>query len=196
MRTSLVTAFLPLAVVAPRLAAAAEAGAEKPNLLMPHGGLMFWTLAIFLVLLFILSRFAFKPLLAAVDARERALQEMVESAKRDRDEAARILAEHRAQLEGARGEAQKLIAAGRATGEKMKQEMLEETRREQQGMLERARREIAQERDLAIVQLRREAVDLAIAGAGKVIERNLDSQSNRKLVDDFLADVARRGAVR
>ena len=195
MRTSLVTALLSLTVVAPRLAAA-QAVAEKPNLLEPHGGLMFWTLAIFLVLFFILSKFAFKPLLAAVDARERALQEMVESAKRDRDEAARILAEHRAQLEGARGEAQKLIAEGRATSEKMKQEMLEETRREQQGMLERARREIGQERDLAIVQLRREAVELAIAGASKVIERNLDNQSNRKLVDDFLSDVAKRGAVR
>ena len=196
MRTSLITALVSLTVVAPRLAAAAQAEAEKPNLLEPHGGLMFWTLAIFLVLFFILSKFAFKPLLAAVDARERALQEMVEGAKRDRDEAARILAEHRAQLEGARGEAQKLIAEGRATSEKMKQEMLEETRREQQGMLERARREIGQERDLAIVQLRREAVELAIAGASKVIERNLDNQSNRKLVDDFLSDVAKRGAVR
>lgn len=195
MRISLVTALLSLSLASPRLAAAAEE-AGKPNLLMPHGGLMFWTLAIFLVLLFILSKFAFKPLLAAVDARERALQEMVEGAKRDREEAARLLAEHRAQLDGARAEAQKLIAEGRATGEKMKQDMLEETRREQQGMLERARREIGQERDLAIVQLRREAVDLAIAGASKVIERNLDSQSNRKLVDEFLADVARRPAAR
>ena len=90
-----------------------HSGRRKPRqggLLTPHGGLMFWTLVIFLVLFFILAKFAFKPITAAVEAREKALEDAIEAAKRDREEAARLLAEHARQLEAARGEAQKLIA--------------------------------------------------------------------------------------
>jgi F-type H+-transporting ATPase subunit b len=67
--------------------------------------------------------------------------------------------------------------------------MIEQTRKEQQDMLERARREIENEKDKAIIQLRREAVDLALAGAGKVIEQNLESQKNRQLVESYLASI-------
>ena len=162
---------------------------EKADLLTPNGGLMFWTIVIFALLLVILSRFAFKPMLAAVEARERSLQDAIDAAKRDREEAARILAEHRAQLEKSRGEAQKLIADGRATAEKLRSDLLEQTKAQQQEMLDRARREIETEKVNAIASLRREAVDLAIAGAGKVIERNLDNDANRKLVENFLGSV-------
>lgn len=171
--------------------AAAQEG--KADLLSPNGGLMFWTIVIFVVLLVVLSRFAFKPMLAAVEARERALQEAIDSAKRDREEAERVLAEHRAQLEKARGEAQKLIADGRATADKLRNDLLEQTKAQQQEMLDRARRDIETEKNNAIAALRREAVDLAIAGAGKVIERNLDNDANRKLVETFLGSVSLGG---
>jgi F-type H+-transporting ATPase subunit b len=162
----------------------------KGSLLTPNGGVMFWTLLIFIALLIILSRFAFKPMMASVEARELALQEALAKAQRDRDESARVLAEHRAQLEAARGEAQKLIAEGRSTAEKLHNDLIEETRTQQQEMLERARRDIETEKQNAIATLRREAVDLAIAGAGKVIERNLDTDANRKLVESFLASLS------
>lgn len=169
----------------------AVAGAEpaRTNLLAPNTGLMFWTLLIFIVLWFVLAKFAFKPITAAVEARERSLQEALDAAARDREEAARLLAEHRAAIEAARGEAQKFVAEGRAAGEKVRAHMLEETRAEQQEMLDRARREIEAERDRAIAQLRREAVELAISGAEKVIERNLDSEANRKIVESFLSSI-------
>lgn len=171
-------------------AATAVAQEEKGSLLTPSGGLFFWTIIIFILLLVVLSKFAFPPLLAAVEARERSLQEAIDAAKRDRDEAARILAEHRAQLEQSRGEAQKLIADGRATAEKLRGDLLEQTKVQQQEMLDRARREIETEKVNAIAALRREAVDLAIAGAGKVIERNLDNDANRTLVEKFLGSVS------
>jgi F-type H+-transporting ATPase subunit b len=171
------------------LAAAAQEE-EKVNLLSPSGGLMLWTILIFVVLLFILSRFAFKPMLAAVEARERALQEALDNAARDRAEAEKLLAEHRAGLERARSEAQKLIADGRATAEKLRNDLLELTRAQQQEMLERARRDIETARTNAIADLRREAVELAIAGAGKVIERNLDSDANRRLVEGYLSTLS------
>lgn len=163
---------------------------EKADLLSPNGGLMFWTIVIFVLLLLLLSKFAFKPMLAAVEAREKKLQADLDDAKRDREEAMRVLAEHRAQLEKARSEAQKLIADGRATAEKLRTDLLEQTKAQQQEMLDRARRDIETEKVNAIAALRREAVDLAIAGAGKVIERNLDNDANRKLVEGFLGSVS------
>jgi F-type H+-transporting ATPase subunit b len=175
------------------LAAVALQEEGKGDLLSPNGGLMFWTIVIFALLLVVLSRFAFKPMLAAVEARERALQDALDSAKRDRDEAARVLAENRAQLEQARGEAQKLIADGRATAEKLRGDLMEQTKAQQQELLERARRDIDNEKSKAIAALRREAVDLAIAGAGKVIERNLDTDANRKLVEGYLSSVSLGG---
>jgi F-type H+-transporting ATPase subunit b len=150
---------------------------------------MAWTLAIFLILFFILRRFAFGPIAAAVEAREKALEAAIDAAKADRDAAAKLLAEHQAQIEAARGEAQKLIADGRAVAERMRGDLLEQTRREQQEMLERARREIESEKDRAIAQLRREAVDLALAGASKVIEQNLESAKNRQLVESYLSSI-------
>lgn len=168
---------------------AAEEG-DKVDLLSPSGGLMLWTILIFVVLLLVLSRFAFKPMLAAVEAREHALQAALDAAARDRDEAARVLAEHRQQLDNARAEAQKLIADGRATAEKLRNDLLEQARLQQGEILERARRDIETEKTNAIAALRREAVDLAIAGAGKVIERNLDESANRKLVEDFLGSLS------
>lgn len=170
--------------------AAAAAGTEAPaGLLTPSGGLMFWTLIIFLFLFVILSRYAFKPITAAVAAREKALEDAIAGAKADREESARLLAEHRSQLETARGEAQKIILDGRAAGESVRAGMIEETRTQQQDMLERARREIDAEKNRAIAELRHEAVELAIAGAGKVIGANLDAAANRRIVENFLASI-------
>lgn len=178
-----------LLLIQEHAAAAEGAEAAKGGLLTPAGGLMFWTLIIFLILFFVLSRYAFKPITAAVAAREKALEDAIAAAKADREAAAKLLAEHKAQLESARGEAQKLIVEGRAVGEKIRAEMVEETRAQQQDMLERARREIDSEKQRAIAELRREAVDLAIAGAGRVIEKNLDDASNRQIVESFLSSI-------
>jgi len=160
---------------------------EKVDLLSPNVGVMFWTLVIFGVLLWVLSRYAFKPLTAAVEAREKHLEEMIQSAKADRDEAARLLAEQQKALEASRADAQRVVAESRITAEKLRNDMMEQTKQQQRELLERARGEIDNERKRAITDLRREAVDLALAGASKLVERNLDDQTNRKLVESFLA---------
>lgn len=185
-RASLSLAMLS-ALAAP--AAAQEASGGGGGLMKLQFNLMFWTLIIFGILYWVLSRYAFGPITAAVEKREKALEEAIEGAKRDREAAAKLLEDHRAQLEGARGEAQKLIADGRALAEKMRADLLEQTRKEQQEMLERARRDIESERDKAIGQMRREAVELALAGASKVIECNLDSAQNRQLVESYLSSL-------
>lgn len=172
----------------PAMASEAAEGAPV-DLLAPSTGVMAWTLIIFLLLLFVLSKFAFKPLFAAVEAREQALTDAIEGAKRDRAETEAALAQQRAQLEAARTEAQQIIADSRATAEKMRSDLLAQTKQQQEEMIEQARRAIEGEKAAAIADLRKEAVDLAIAGASRVIEQNLDSAGNRKIVESFLASL-------
>ncbi len=173
---------------APALAAEPAEGGSM-NMLEPKAGLMFWTLIIFLLLLFVLSRFAFKPLFAAVQAREKALEDAIEGARRDRAESEQLLAQQRAQLEAARTDAQKIIADSRAIAEKMRSDMMAQTKQQQEEMIEQARRAIDGEKSAAIASLRNEAVDLAIAGASRVIEQNLDSSTNRRIVETFLSSL-------
>ena len=175
---------------------AQEAANEPVNLLAPHAGLMFWTLIIFLILLVILSKFAFKPLFESVEARERALEEAIDGAARDRAAAAELLAQQRALLEAGRADAQKFIADSRAVAEKMRAEMLAETKTQQEAMLEGARRSIEAEKVAAIAQMRRESIDLAIAGASRVIEQNLDNTNNRRIVENFLGSLEGAKGVR
>jgi F-type H+-transporting ATPase subunit b len=159
------------------------------NLLDPNYGLMFWTLIVFVGLFLILKFFAFGPILKSVEAREQALEDAINAAKADREAAAKLLAEHRAALDASRDEAQKIIADARVAAERVRAELVEQAHAEQANMLARARQEIESEKMKAILELRREAVDLAIAGASKVIEKNLDQPSNRELVEKFLASV-------
>ena len=172
----------------PAMASEAAEGAPV-DLLAPSTGVMAWTLIIFLLLLFVLSKFAFKPLFAAVEAREQALRDAIEGAKRDRAETEAALAQQRVQLEAARSEAQQIVADSRATAEKMRSDLLAQTKQQQEEMIEQARRAIEGEKAAAIADLRKEAVDLAIAGASRVIEQNLDSAGNRKIVESFLASL-------
>ncbi len=174
----------------------AQEGSSGGNILSPNGGLMIWTLVIFLILMVVLSKYAFKPITAAVAAREKALEDALEQAKRDRAEAAAQLVEHRQLLEKAHTDAARIIAEGRSAGDGIRQQLLEQTHAQQKDLLERARREIQDERDRSLVELRAATVDLAILGAGKVIEKNLDDSTNRKLVDEFLAGLEAKPAVR
>ncbi len=188
MRRITLNSFALLLVASPLLAQEAEA-ASRPGLLSLQGGLMFWTLVVFVLVFGILSKFAFGPITQAVADREKALLDAIEAAKKDRDDAAKLLEEHRKQIEAARGEAQRFIAEGRAQAEKMKSDMLEQTHAQQAELLERARRDIDAEKTKAIDELRREAIDLALAGASKVIEKNLDDAQNRKLVESYLSSI-------
>ncbi|MDQ3518320.1 MAG: F0F1 ATP synthase subunit B [Gemmatimonadota bacterium] len=195
MRTAFPMSLL-LALASVPAAAQEHGPAASGDLLSLNGGLMFWTLIVFLLLLVVLSKYAFKPITAAVAEREAMLQRALDEAKRDRDEAAKSLTEQRQAIENARAEAQRYIAEGRAAGEKMRADMMALTRQEQQETMDRARREIGAERDRAIADLRKEAVDLAIRGASKVIEKDLDEPTNRRLVENFLGSLSTGGKTR
>ena len=167
----------------------AQEHAASPGLMSPSTGLMFWTILIFAALFWVLNRFVCPVILAAVEAREKALEVALDAAKRDREEAALLLARHRANLDASRAEGQKLITDARAAAERVRTELVEQAHAEQTKMLDRARAEIAAEQAKAIAELRKEAVELAIMGASKVIGQNLDRAANRQLVESFLASV-------
>lgn len=174
-----------LALTAPAQEAHAASGP-----LTVEFGLMFWTVIVFLLLLLILRKFAYPALIGAVEAREKALEEQIAEAERARAEAEALLAEHKKLLAEGRTAAHALLVEARTTSEKERALAMERTRLEQEELLARARRDIASERERAIAELRREAVDLSLAAASKLIGERLTSETDRKLVEQYLANLS------
>lgn len=150
-------------------------------------GLMIWTVVVFVALLLLLRKYAWPAILGAVEARERALEEQLAEAERNRTEAARLLAEHQKLLAEGRTAAHGLLAEARVAAEKERALAMEKTRQEQEELLERARRDINSERERAVTELRREAVDLSLAAASKLIGERLNSENDRRIVQEYLA---------
>ncbi len=168
-------------------APAAQEHASGP--LTVEGGLMVWTIVVFVLLLAILRKFAWPAILGAVEAREQALERQIAEAARDRAQAAALLAEHQKLIADAKTQAHAIIVEARNVGEKDRALAVEKTKQEQEELLARARREIVAERERAVAELRREAVDISLAAASKLIEKRLDGDTDRKLVLDFLSSL-------
>ncbi len=150
-------------------------------------GLIFWTLIVFGILLVLLWRFAWPTIVKTVEERERRIAKQLADAEAANAQAQKLLEEHKAAIAQARAEAQDIVAKSKVVAQKEREVLLAKAHEEQEQLLERARREIGSERDKAIVALRREAVELSIAAASKLVEANLDSEANRKLVTEYLA---------
>ena len=179
------TPLLIAGTVAP--ATAQEGGGGGP--LTVDGGLVIWTLVVFGLLLYVLRRSAWPVLLAAVRERERRLEQQLAEAERNRAEAATLLEEHKRLLAGARNEAQETINKAKLLAQKERDTLLAQARHEYDDLLARARKEIDEEKNKALLALRREAVDLTIAAASKLIEARLDTDANRRLVEEYLANL-------
>ena len=162
---------------------------HTPGPLSVDPGLMIWTIVVFVVLLLILKRFAWPAILGAVEAREQALEQQLAEAERSRAEAARLLEEHKRLMGDAKGQAHAIVVEARQLAEKERAVAMEKTKQEQEELLQRARREIASERDRAVAELRREAVDLSLAAASKLIGERLSTDTDRKIVSDYLASL-------
>jgi F-type H+-transporting ATPase subunit b len=121
-----------------------------------------------------------------VQAREQALEQQLAEAEQSRVEAAKLLEEHRRLLGDAKAQAHAVVVEARQLAEKERAVALEKTRAEQEELLARARREIGAERDRAVQELRREAVDLSLAAAGRLIGQRLESDADRDLVMKYL----------
>lgn len=187
--TRMVTGLLfSAAVVAP---AAASGGGGGSSLITPDAGTMFWTFVTFLLLVFLLRRFAWKPLIGALDARESSIQQTMDKAGQDRAEAEKLLQQHRELLDQARRERAEAVAAGQQDAEKLKAEILEEARRQREQLLQQTQAQVAAEMREARADLRQAAVELSISAAEKLLGKNLDDATARRLVEDHLTDLER-----
>lgn len=180
-RTLVVCAAIVLTAPGVLLAAEEGGGVFSINL-----GLMVWTWVLFLLTLFVLSWKVFPLIAGGLETRQQKIQQAIDEAKEDRNEARRLLDEHGRQLDAARLEAQRILDEGKQAGERMREGLLEQARTEQEEMLERARVEIQREQDRAIEAMRREAVDISLAAAEQLIKTRLDSDQDRRLVEDYL----------
>ncbi len=175
------------------LALVAEAG-EHSGPVSPfevNFGLFLWTWVVFLALLFLLRRFAFPAIFKMTEERERTIAAQLDAAAKANTEAQALLDENRRLLADARSQAQAMMAEAKQTVEKEHTAAIDKTRQEQEQLLDRARREIAAEREKALAALRREAVDLSLAAAGKLLGQKVDSAADRALVEGYLASLER-----
>ena len=153
---------------------------------------MFWTVVVFVLLLLVLKKFAWPAILGAVEAREQALEEQLAEAERDRARRRSCSAEHQSWSPSQAQAHGLVLAEARQLAEKERAVAMEKTKQEQEELLARARREIAAERDRAVAELRREAVDLSLAAASKLVGKRLDSETDRKIVLEYLATLDAR----
>src|SRR5216110_43347 len=168
-----------------------EAGGHVPSPFDINGGVIIWTVVIFVILLAVLYRLGYPALLKMVEERERRIQKQLEDAEKANAEAQRLLEEHKKQIAAARNEAQEILAKAKTVSQKERETLLAKAREEYDALLNRARKDIEAEKEKAILALRREAVDLSIAAASRVIEANLDTEANRRLVTEFLESLGK-----
>jgi F-type H+-transporting ATPase subunit b len=173
-----------LAQHGPEAQEGAAGGLGGPFALEP--GLIIWTWLVFIVLFFLLRKYAWPPIVRLTEEREKLIAKQLKEAGQANADAMAALEEHKQLLAGAKDEAHKLINEAKGLASKEREHMLAQAREEQQQVLERAKREIAVERERAVAELRRTAVDLSLAAASKLIEQRLDSDADRKLVEEYL----------
>ena len=142
----------------------------------------------FIILFGLLYLVAYKPIMRMLDERSQKIKESMEQTEYIKEQATRAEEEVKKQLEAASKEGQKVIAQAVRTGEETKREAQQEARKEAESLIARARIEIQRERDDAIDELRKEFADLTILAAGKVIDRSLDKEAHRQLIDKVLKE--------
>lgn len=192
MNRSLLGAFLPiLTVLANAAHAATEAGAEGGSpLLRFNPGVGIWALLVFALLLLVLKKFAWTPILDALDARETAVRDSLDQATRIQAENARIQEEQARLLSEARHEAAQVIQNAREAGEALKKTLEASAQDEKRRILATATQEIEAQTAAAVATLRKTTADLSIGIAGKLIQQNLDDAKNRALVDQLIQEVS------
>jgi F-type H+-transporting ATPase subunit b len=158
-------------------------------LVSPDVGLMIWTLVVFLISMYILSKVAFPRIAAALDKRQQAIEEAIDTAERTRTEADRLLDEYRERLHDARSQADEIVARARKTAENNEAESIADARRKREEMMAATRRDIQQETRRAIQEIRNEVADLTVLATEKVTRKSLNDDDQKRLVEEALSEL-------
>ncbi|QQS36895.1 MAG: F0F1 ATP synthase subunit B [Ignavibacteriales bacterium] len=170
------------------LAASPEGGG---TLLDVNPGLIIWTVITFVLLLLILKKVAWKPILTALDQRENAIKESLEKAEKAKDEAKKILDENSANLAKAEEESRKIIEQSRMFAEKLKEQMLHDSKEQAKKILDDATAEIERKKDAAFDELKTQVAQIAVNAAEKILKTNLDAEKNKKLADSYISEITK-----
>jgi F-type H+-transporting ATPase subunit b len=155
-------------------------------------GLFIWTIATFLLLLTLLAKFAWGPLLRALDERQTLIRKSLDDAQQARQELERLNQEQQRIMAAARSEAETIVSQSRADAERLRQELRETARAEAANIVKNAERQIDLQTHQALRQLRQEAVELSVAIASKLLARNLSKEDNDRLIQQTLAQFDQR----
>jgi F-type H+-transporting ATPase subunit b len=152
-------------------------------------GMMIWAWITFLVLLGILYKVAWKPVLAMIEKREKTIQDSLDSAQTAQEEAEKLLTEHQELIRSAEQEAQKLIRENRELAEKSRQEIIAQAQKSAHELLVKAKADIEKEKDAALMSLRSEVADLAISATRKIIGESMDEAKQRDIVEEYIRKI-------
>jgi F-type H+-transporting ATPase subunit b len=155
----------------------------------PEPGLIIWTLVSFFILLILLKKVAFPPILKGMKKREETIKQQLEEAQKAKKEAENLLGDYKRQLAEARSEAQKIINEGKSLGENMRKEIVQKAQEESNQIVKRAQEEIELQKQKAILELQEKIADLSIMAATKIINKSLNTEDNRRLVEEYVSKV-------
>jgi len=158
--------------------------------LTPEINQLIYSILAFLILVAVLGRFAFPPVMDMLKKREDNIRDAITEAENTRVEATKLLDEYKQQLAVARKEAQATIEQGKQVGESVKAEITAKANEEAHQIIERAQAEIEREKDRALADLQSKVADLTIMATAKVIQKTMDEPGQRKLVEDAIAEVS------
>jgi F-type H+-transporting ATPase subunit b len=161
-------------------------------LVQPDPGLFIWTVLTFLVLLGLLAKFAWRPLLQALDSRQQGIRKALDDAQQAKQELERLQRESSDVLRKARVDADAVIAQSRIDADRLREELRQKAKTEAEGILKNAERQIQLETARALQQLRAEAVDLSVGIASKILQRNVTKEDNERLIADALRQMETR----
>jgi len=152
-------------------------------------GLMIWTIICFLVVLFVLKRYAFGPIQQMIDTRRERIQQAIAEADNARDEARKLLEEHRKLIGQAKSESEEILVEARRLADAQRDRVKQETEEDRQRRLEETRRQIEQATAQALGEIRDEVGKLSLLAAEKITRKSLTGADQQRLIDEALAEI-------
>ena len=161
------------------------------GLLDVNPGLMIWTVVTFVLLLLILKKVAWKPILEALDKREKEIKDSLEQAENAKEEARKILEENQANLARAEEESKKIIEQSRTYADSLKEKLMKESKEQAKRLIEGAGEELQRKKDAAFEELKEQIAELAVTAAERIMKENIDANKNKELVNKYLGEITK-----
>ena len=164
---------------------------EGINLVEVNPGLIIWVAVTFIILVIVLKKIAWKPILTALAQRESVIRESLEKAEKAKEEAQKVLDENKVNLAKAEEESKKIIDQSRVYAEKLKEQMLHESKQQAQKIISDAAEEIERRKESAFNELKNQIAEIAVQASEKILKENINKETNKKIVNDYISEITK-----